>query len=307
MINLGAPISPNNLPAPIIIFCYNRANHLQQTLEALKNNALAEESDLYIFSDAAKGLEDQENVNKVRQVIQNINGFKSININLSKKNKGLASSIIDGVSSVINIHKRVIVLEDDILVSNDFLSFMNNALDKYVGHEKIYSVSGYSFKLEDLQINEEVSLVKRASSWGWGTWKNKWDNVDWDVKEFESFIDNKERVEIFKDAGEDQLPMLVKQRRGIIDSWAVRWTFHHYLSNAYCLVPRFSKIENIGADGSGTNFKHKVSKYDTTLHVGSINLPQKPEVNPIVTSFIRNYYKPSIIRRIINYYRYRTW
>lgn len=295
------------MPAPIIIFCYNRANHLQKTIAKLKTNALAKDSDLYIFSDAAKTVAEQNKVNKVREVIKNIYGFKTINATLAEKNKGLANSIIEGVSAVINLHSTAIVLEDDILVSQDFLSFMNEALEKYKTQENIYSVSGYSFKLEDLQIKEEVALVKRASSWGWATWKNRWNSADWKVTEFDSFMLDKNRRSVFKDAGEDQLPMLVKQQKGVIDSWAVRWTFHHYLNNAYCLVPKCSKVKNIGTDGTGTNFTNSVSSFDTDLHDNSIKLPNSLKVNPLVTSYIRNYYKPSLIRRIINYYRYGTW
>ncbi|MFT4804759.1 MAG: GT2 family glycosyltransferase, partial [Psychroserpens sp.] len=177
-----------NTLAPIIIFCYNRFSHLQKTVDKLKANALAKNSDLYIFSDSPNNKTDQIEVHQVRDYIKTITGFKSINIKLSKSNKGLAKSVIEGVSTVIKKHGRVIVLEDDILVSSDFLNFMNDVLEKYEADLKIYSVSGYSYKLEQIKQPDELFMVKRASSWGWGTWENRWASADWDVTDYMPFL-----------------------------------------------------------------------------------------------------------------------
>jgi GR25 family glycosyltransferase involved in LPS biosynthesis len=293
--------------APIIIFCYNRQFHLQKTVDKLKTNVLAKESDLYIFSDGPKSEPDQIEVKQVRDFIHNITGFKSINISLSENNQGLAQSVIDGVSRVIKEHGRVIVLEDDILVSSDFLNFMNQALEKYENHQKIYSVSGYSYKLEQIEQKDELYLVKRASSWGWGTWENRWASADWNVKDYQSFLSEPKQRDTFQNAGKDQLVMLVKQMKGIISSWAVRWTYHHFKKEAYCLVPKFSKVKNIGTDGTGTNFTNSVGIYDTELHSEPVIFPQEMRELPEVTSFIRNHYSPSLYRRCINYVRYRVW
>ncbi len=292
--------------APILIFCYNRPDHLQKTIASVKKNVLSKDSILYIFSDGSKSETDQVGVKRVRDFIETISGFKSINITLSEKNKGLAKSVIGGVSLVIKKHGRVIVLEDDILVSSDFLTFMNTALDKYEHHQKIYSVSGYSYKLEQLKRPDNLFLVKRASSWGWGTWENRWDSADWGVKDYQSFLSNTEQKASFQNAGKDQLVMLVKQMRGIINSWAVRWTFHHFKNEAYCLVPKFSKVKNIGTDGTGTNFTNSVAIYDTELHSEPVVFPNEMRELPEVTSFIRNHYRPSLMRRCINYIRYHV-
>ncbi|MFT7434450.1 MAG: GR25 family glycosyltransferase involved in LPS biosynthesis [Psychromonas sp.] len=304
---MGKPFSYKYLTAPIIIFCYNRFSHLQKTVDALKANALVKESDLYIFSDGPKSEPDQIEVKRVRDFIQTITGFKSINISLSENNQGLAQSVIDGVSRVIKEHGRAIVLEDDILVSSDFLNFMNQALEKYENHQKIYSVSGYSYKLEQIKQPNELFMVKRASSWGWGTWENRWASADWDVTDYMPFLSSPKLRSAFQNAGKDQLVMLVKQMQGIIDSWAVRWTYHHFKKDAYCLVPKFSKVKNIGTDGTGTNFTNSVAIYDTELHSERVTFPEEIKELVEVTYFIRNHYSPSLMRRCINYIHYRVW
>ena len=117
--------------APIVLFVYNRLNHTRQTLEALQKNDLASKSELIIYSDSAKNKNDLDKVAKVREYIKNIDGFKKIIIRKAKKNIGLANSIINGVTKVVNEYGKIIVLEDDLMTSRFFLRFMNEALVAY--------------------------------------------------------------------------------------------------------------------------------------------------------------------------------
>lgn len=59
----------------------------------------------------------------MRGYVKSIKGFKSIHYTFSENNKGLADSIIGGVSQVINQYGKVIILEDDIVLSNNFYHF----------------------------------------------------------------------------------------------------------------------------------------------------------------------------------------
>src|SRR5690606_23341369 len=129
--------------APVVMFCYKRADTLEKTLAQLRLNAYAEHSDLIIYSDGPKTTQDIEGVNLVRDVIKNIDGFKSVNTILHSNNNGLAKSIINGVTQVLNEYGKVIVVEDDLITSSNFLKFMNDGLDFYENHPKIFSISGY--------------------------------------------------------------------------------------------------------------------------------------------------------------------
>jgi GR25 family glycosyltransferase involved in LPS biosynthesis len=296
------------LLAPIVLFCFNRPKHLEKTLNALKENILAADSTLYVFSDGPRlnNEKDEALVVEVRNLISNVHGFKNVKHFFSEENKGLANSVIKGISKLFDEYEQVIVLEDDILVSKDFLQFMNDCLMKYKNDESIFSISGYSYKLDKVKSAPELNLVKRASSWGWATWRNVWQNVDWDVKSFESFMHDDVAPNEFMNAGKDQLPMLVKQQKGIINSWAIRWTFHHFLHSGYCLVPKHSKVKNIGTDGSGTNFNNTTNKYETDLNQSKISLIDNVVETIEVAQFIRNYYSPSYLRQIINFMKYRV-
>ena len=178
--------------SPILLFVYNRLEHAKKTIEALKNNYLAKESELIIFSDGPKKEKDKNNVEKVRNVIKNIEGFKNVEIKISENNKGLANSIISGVTEIINKSEKVIVLEDDLITHPYFLTYMNEALDYYKNNNKIWSISGYCPPIEiPNNYYNDIFLSPRASSWGWGTWKNRWDLNDWEIKDFDNFIKNK--------------------------------------------------------------------------------------------------------------------
>ena len=166
--------------APIVLFVYNRPWHAEQTLNALMKNELADQSVLYIFADGPKdnATEDQLNkIKEVRQVIRSKRWCKEIHIIESDKNKGLANSVIDGVTKIVNKYGKIIVLEDDLVTAKGFLHFMNNALDKYEEEEKVMEVSGFNFPLKIAHKNSAHFLLF-ASSWGWATWKRAWVQFD---------------------------------------------------------------------------------------------------------------------------------
>lgn len=252
--------------SPIVLFVYNRLVHTKKTIDALKKNHLASDSDLFIFSDASKGGKDDIQVNEVRNYIRTLKGFKSIKIFEQKENLGLANSVINGVSEIVGKFGKVIVLEDDLETSPYFLSYMNSALDFYQKYESVFSISGYSYppslmKVPDI-YNFDVYCSLRSHSWGWGIWKDRWEKISWDMEYFPSFIKNKAQVEAFNQGGEDLSHMLNAQYDGKIDSWAVRFAFYHFVNHSVAIYPRYSYVNNIGTDGSGTHFKTTVEKYN---------------------------------------------
>ena len=295
-------------PAPIILFCYNRPHHLKKTVTALLENPLANQSKLIVYSDGAKSSENQSSVEEVRKYLKTVNGFESIDLHFSEKNTGLANSIINGVTQVLDKYGRAIIMEDDLICTSDYLEYMNNALQLYKDNPQIFSVSGYSFGVvPPSDYNEETALVFRASSWGWATWKDRWEKVDWNVSDFQEFRQNPKRIDELKNAGEDIVPMIIKQQLGIIHSWAVRWTYHHVKHNGYCLIPIKSKIQNIGTDGSGTNFTSKTSRYDLDLDNKPVKLNPAIRPDSVITRFIRVNHKPTFYRKIINLLKFKVW
>lgn len=278
--------------APIVVFCYNRPQHLRQTLDALRGNSLAAESDLFVFSDGSKGASDATSVQEVRELLAETTGFRAVKIVAAPTNMGLADSVIAGVSRILETHESVIVLEDDMLCTPDFLDYMNTALEVYQNRRDIFSVTGYTppFALP-AHYAGEVYLAPRSSSWGWGTWRDRWAKADWQIENFDKIKNDPSRQKKLNQGGNDLWPMLVKQQRGVIDSWSIRWTLTQMQHSAYGLYPAKSKIKNIGTDGTGTNFTFTTNAYGQELAPGKVSFNPDLQPEPAVVEAFRNYYK----------------
>ena len=248
--------------APIVLFTYKRLDTLQLTVEALQKNYLAADSDLYIFSDAAKGELDAVAVTQVRKYIQSVDGFKSITIYESSLNKGLATSIIEGVSQILKVHESVIVMEDDLVSTNNFLDFMNQSLIKFERDKTVFSISGFSFNLKmgDKYI-DDTYFLNRGWSWGWATWKDRWDKMDWEISDYNEFIKNRKAQKTFSEGGSDLNGMLKKQMRNNLDSWAIRWFYNQYKCEGLTVYPVKSKILNEGFGVNATHTKGSSRRY----------------------------------------------
>ncbi len=293
--------------APIALFVYNRLLHLQQTVISLQTNEISKESDLFIYSDGPKNSSDAQKVNRVREYLKTISGFKTIQIMEKDNNNGLANSVIAGVSEVLQKYSKAIVIEDDLQMSPDFLLFMNSALDFYADSPEIFSISGYNFPIKiPADYYNDVYLSYRASSWGWATWRDRWGKADWEIKDYPAFKKDRASQHLFNRGGEDLTPMLHKQMQGIIDSWAIRWAYSHYKNNAFCLFPVISKVQNIGKDGSGTHSR-KTNIYNVDLSSSQMNVQfnKNLKLNDTIIKNIRKFIRPSLIRRMINFYKFR--
>mgnify|MGYP003394524365 CR=1 FL=1 len=243
------------MPAPIVLFVYNRFIHARQTVEALQKNALAKESDLIVYSDAPKESSAVGAVCAVRNYVKTIAGFRSISIVERDRNWGLANSVIDGVTTVVNQYGRIIVLEDDLVTSPNFLEYMNAALFHYERDPKAFSIGAYNFPDKTMPIPSDYSWDTYASfrccSWGWATWSDRWNRVDWSMNYYETFMRDQVARESFNRGGPDMTQTLKMQHEGRIDSWAIRFCYAHYANTMYCIYPAKTLVMNIGLDHSG--------------------------------------------------------
>jgi hypothetical protein len=241
---------------PIVLFVYNRPDHALITLEALKGNTLAAESELFIYCDNYKtnaSETDIAKVSEVRAVVSKIEGFKRLEIIERDRNWGLADSIVDGVSSILESYESVIVLEDDILTSPGFLQYMNDALNLYKNEDQVMHVSGYMFPVE---VNEKEStfFYNTASCWGWGTWRRAWEKYEGDAKKLHDAIIEDGKVKEFSIGGHaDFFDQIEANIKGDIKTWAVKWYASFFLHEGLALHPLKSLTNNIGHDNTGDN------------------------------------------------------
>lgn len=241
--------------APIVLFVYNRPEHTLKTLEALAGNELASESVLYIYADGPKSNASDHQVRLVRhtrQVIRERKWCKDVIIKEAKRNKGLALSIVEGVTQVVKMHSKVIVLEDDIETSSGFLKYMNDALNVYEQEERVMHVSGYMFPVS--KRLPETFFYNTASCWGWGTWKRAWQYYNHDANVLAHQIKNQNKIHEFDIEGYyPYYNSLLANAEGTKTTWAVRWYASFFLRGGYALHPYPSLTRNIGFDSTGVN------------------------------------------------------
>ena len=238
--------------APIALFVYNRPQHTERTLKFLQQNLLAADSRLYIFSDGAKTPKDEEKVNEVRNYIKTVDGFKSVKIIESSTNKGLANSIIEGVTQLTQNYGQVIVFEDDLVSSPHTLTYFNEALNRYRDEEKVMHIGAYMYPLKVENLPESF-FYRAASSWGWATWQSSWQHFEPNIDILLSRFDKNKKHEFAIEGTMNFWKQMHEFKKGKNNSWAIRWYASIFLKGGLTLNPSQSLVNNIGHDGTGVH------------------------------------------------------
>lgn len=262
--------------APIVLFVYNRPQHTLKTLEALMQNELAEMSELFIFCDGPKAdatKQDLERINKVRELVKKKNRFKKVTIRESQVNKGLADSIVAGVTEIVNTYGKIIVLEDDIVTAKGFLKYMNKALDLYENEPRVMQISGFMVPSK-IEL-KQTGLFRQPASWGWATWNTSWQYYD---NQIDTLLNQFKEADVSRFNIENtyhHYEELIKNEKGILKTWLIRWYASMFINDGLCLYPHKSLISNTGFGELSTHTKDKkMTKkiFNRSNHVSSVQL-----------------------------------
>lgn len=280
--------------APILLFTYKRLDHLKKTIYSLKKNSLSKHSDLIIFSDGAKKLNEKSDVENVRNFIKNIKGFNKVKIHFRNKNYGLSKNIISGISKVLKEYPNVIVLEDDLIVDKFFLNFMNDGLNIYKKNLSVASIHGYIYPINFSKSVHEYFFIKGADCWGWATWGRAWNKFEKNGQKLLQRIKKKKLKKNFNfDNTYDYYQMLKKQTKGKNNSWAIRWYASAFTNNMFTLYPSKTFVKNIGIDGSGThgsgNYQLNTNRFTRTKYI-KIKKTKKIKENSVAKKEIQSFF-----------------
>lgn len=238
--------------APILLFVYNRPEHTRRLITSLLTNREAAESPLIIYADQARNETDRPHVEEVRSYLRSLKGFGDITLIERTENWGLARNIIDGVTTQLARYGRIIVLEDDLVVSPYFLQFMNEALETYKDEERVGHIQACDFT-QDPSL-PDTFLIKWTGSWGWATWERAWKHFNPNGQELLEELERRKLTRTFDfDGNYPFTRMLRRQIAGLNNSWAIRWNASLFLADILSLNVGKSLVQNTGFDGSGTN------------------------------------------------------
>ena len=264
----------------ICIFACNRVTSLQNLLNDLKRNNNYQKYSYFFFIDIPK---EKINLNIHDQIFQIIKNFKKklkVRIIYRKRNLGLSKNIIEGINYVKKKYKKLILLEDDLRVSKNYINFIQKNLDKYENDKQIYSISGYVFPKKIFSLRDKdksIFLCKRPNSWGWATWSSKWNKVNFSNKKFKNIYKNKSKLKVLEDYGNDLEFILRDTLSGRINSWAIKWTIYHILNSKYCIFPIKTLVNEEGYKHMPTNNRFKSDKFNHK-RINSYKLSKKIKI-----------------------------
>ena len=286
--------------APIALFVYNRPKHTERTVKFLKQNELAADSRLFIFSDGAKTPADEEKVKEVREFLKKIEGFKSVEIIESKTNLGLANAVISGVNRLTKEYGQAIVFEDDLISSPHTLTYFNEGLNRYRNEEKVMHIGAYMYVLNDNNLPDSF-FYRAATSWGWATWERAWQHFEPNINILIKQFDAKKRNEFSIEKTMNFWKQMQDFKKGKNNSWAIRWYASIFLKGGLTLNPSQSLVNNIGHDGTGVH-SGMSDIYNVIINPKPIKqFPIVIEENPVAYLAIKTFLqsrKGSMVSRI---------
>lgn len=293
--------------APIVVFAFVRKDTLKQVIERLRVNYLAKDSLLYIYIDGPRDEKDVPLIKDVTDYCNEIKGFKSVYIQKSHTNIGLDTSVIKGVTEVLEKHGKAIVVEDDVITAPNFLDYMNFCLDKFEDDHRIMSISGWGIDLNiPADYKYDAYLFGRSTSWGWATWIDRWVTIDWEIKDWEQFRKNRKDKKSFKAVGGNDTYGMLKKCMNGGNMWDIRFCYNMFRKKMYSVIPVVSKCDNIGFNEHAIHCKPvKFKRYSISLDNGekiSFNIPRhiEPDMRIIRQRLKISSFKVRLITKIRN-------
>lgn len=234
-----------------VLLTYNRSYHTGEVINALSQNTVLPKT-LYIFQDGLRKEEHRAEWEKVNRLIREAD-FCPTTLYVSDTNKGVANSVISGVGHALSRHDAVIVIEDDCVPAVNFMRFMEQCLEKYREDERVWCVGGFNDPIEVERDIYDVYGCGRTSSWGWGTWKDRWRRFSFDNDILKRLKRDEKKSGALATWGNDCGQMLLSNVAGKGDIWDVYWSLLMLEAGGICVLPYESLVRNIGLDGTGTH------------------------------------------------------
>jgi hypothetical protein len=291
----------------IVVFSYNRLANLKLLINSLLENYESRFSKIYIFQDNFKNKNEEHSIKEIKNYINNIKGFKKKIICFRKKNYGLSKNITTGITRVFLKEKKAIFLEDDLVVSKYFLSFMNKCLEYYQDKKKIWSISAWNY---NLRINDKYDAIitQHPSAWGWATWSDRWIYYKKNPEQIINSWSDKDIKSFNLDNSYDFFSQIERNYKKALDSWAIFWNATVFTNNGFSICPKKSLVLNLGFNKNATNTKIANKLHSTNLDNCTKNfvLPKIIKENKVFRKKLKKFllsksnYNFSIINFIIS-------
>jgi hypothetical protein len=274
--------------APIALFVYKRAGHARRMIEHLQRCTGFEDSPVYVFADGPKVPGDLPAIQETRSEARRLLGDRAV-FHESAVNLGVDKSEIAAITELCNRYGKVVVVEDDLIVSPNFLQFLNEGLVRYENEPRVMEICGYIFDVPELRQSRDAIFLPLSSAWGWATWKRAWDLFDLSASGWsERLADTQERRRFNVYGNFDYAKLLAGQMRKPIPAWDIVWYYTVFSRNGLALHPPQTLVLNEGFDGTGTHIRLSLPPRQGNLSTGPVlNFPSEVEVTEHVESVFK--------------------
>jgi hypothetical protein len=215
-------------------------------LESLRRCEGFEASLVTIFVDGPKNEADRAAVEDVRMYVASL-GLPNVRHIFSDFNRGLRQAVYDGVSAICEEHGRVIVLEDDLVLSPIALRFFNGALDHYEEAEEVWSIAGYLYDTPGLRNFHRTLVLPYAHPWGWATWQRAWRRFELDSRPTDAELNARSfRTGFDMNGLYPFTSMLTNSIGGRVNSWYAHWYYTIFRHGGRSIFPPRRVVDNFG-------------------------------------------------------------
>lgn len=236
----------------IAVFVFNRPDHAFKTLQSVFSCEKVKSTEIRIFCDGPRDEKDLKNIQNVSRVVDEFSHFENVTVYKREENWGLAKSIISGVGECFEDYESIIVLEDDMVVTVDFIVCMTEALKKYKNESKVWHISGWSYPISN-RTGFSVYMWGVMNCWGWATWKDRWEYYEKDPGRLKKEWNWYKKLKFDLWGTHRFWKQIEDNYYGRKSTWAVFWYATIFEKKGLCINFCPSLVNNIGLDNSGEN------------------------------------------------------
>lgn len=250
--------------SPVLLIFFNRPDTLQETFAAIRK---AKPKKLYLAQDGVRSgnHSDQENINKCREIVENIDWDCEVFRRYSDINQGCGRGPYNAINWVFEAEETAIILEDDCVASDSFFRFCDEMLRKYYFDERMFLITGCNFELVSNDTECSYFFGYSGTNCGWATWKRNWGKMDYECSWMTDRYtrNNLKRVltKLQGDKGSKEFCHFENTYHRLkngenLSYWDVQWQALRYLNHQLSIIPEKNLITNIGLGPTSTHAQH---------------------------------------------------
>lgn len=253
------------------------------TAQVFEQIRMARPPRLYIIADGARTDRpgEAEAVFATRDIVsdQYIDWPCQVQRLYSEVNMGCKQRVSSGITAVFKQEEEAIILEDDCLPHPDFFRFCEENLEAYRSHsDKVCQISGLNILWNNVKISNSHYFSKYPISWGWATWRDRWQQWVGDIAYWKYAIHCLERPHVMADEFELQFWRSIIEKlnspNSKLDSWAYPWIFTAFEKQWLSIVPQHNLISNLGMGENSTHTSYEnLSLIPPVKGIAKISIP----------------------------------